>query len=81
MPDKVYVVPGFYGVSREGKVTLLGRGGSDYSAAALARCLDAESLDVWKDVEGFMSADPKLVDNPVLIKGLTYTEAAELSYY
>jgi aspartate kinase/aspartokinase/homoserine dehydrogenase 1 len=79
--DKVYVVPGFYGVSREGKVTLLGRGGSDYSAAALARCLDAESLDVWKDVEGFMSADPKLVDNPVLIKGLTYTEAAELSYF
>ncbi len=79
--DKVYVVPGFYGVSREGKVTLLGRGGSDYSAAALARCLDAESLDVWKDVEGFMSADPKLVDNPVLIKNLTYTETAELSYF
>ena len=79
--DKVYVVPGFYGVSREGKVTLLGRGGSDYSAAALARCLDSESLDVWKDVEGFMSADPKLVDNPVLIKNLTYTETAELSYF
>jgi aspartate kinase/aspartokinase/homoserine dehydrogenase 1 len=79
--DKVYVVPGFYGVSQEGKVTLLGRGGSDYSAAALARCLDAESLDVWKDVEGFMSADPKLVDAPVLIKELNYTEAAELSYF
>jgi aspartate kinase/aspartokinase/homoserine dehydrogenase 1 len=45
--NKVYVVPGFYGVSGQGKVTLLGRGGSDYSAAALARCLDAESLDVW----------------------------------
>ena len=79
--DKVYVVPGFYGVSEEGKITLLGRGGSDYSAAALARCLDAESLDVWKDVDGFMSADPKLVDSPVLIKDLTYTEAAELSYF
>ena len=79
--DKVYVVPGFYGVSAEGKVTLLGRGGSDYSAAALARCLEAASLDVWKDVDGFMSADPKLVDRPVLIKSLTYTEAAELSYF
>ena len=79
--EKVYVVPGFYGVSEEGKITLLGRGGSDYSAAALARCLDAESLDVWKDVDGFMSADPKLVQDPVLIKDLTYTEAAELSYF
>ncbi len=79
--DKVYVVPGFYGVSDLGKINLLGRGGSDYSAAALARCLDAQSLDVWKDVDGFMTADPKLVRNPRLVKSLTYTEAAELSYF
>lgn len=79
--DKIYVVPGFYGVSTEGKITLLGRGGSDYSAAAIARCIEAESLDVWKDVDGFMSADPKLVKHPVRIKELTYTEAAELSYF
>ncbi|MCU4173703.1 aspartate kinase [Carboxylicivirga sp. N1Y90] len=79
--DKVYVVPGFYGVSPKGKVTLLGRGGSDYSAAALARCLEAESLDVWKDVDGFMSADPKLVNAPRRLKSLSYAEAAELSYF
>lgn len=79
--DKIYIVPGFYGVSEKGKITLLGRGGSDYSAAAIARCLGAESLDVWKDVDGFMSADPKLVDKPVLIDKLSYTEAAELSYF
>ncbi|MBK3517847.1 aspartate kinase [Carboxylicivirga marina] len=79
--NKVYVVPGFYGVSLQGKVTLLGRGGSDYSAAALARCLNAESLDVWKDVDGFMSADPKLVDAPQRITHLSYAEAAELSYF
>ncbi len=79
--DKVYVIPGFYGISEEGKVTLLGRGGSDYSAAAFARCLDAESLDIWKDVNGYMSADPKLVKNPVRIRELSYTEAAELSYF
>lgn len=79
--DKIYIVPGFYGISAAGKATLLGRGGSDYSAAALARCIDAEYLDVWKDVDGFMSADPKLVNNPVCIKDLSYTEAAELSYF
>ncbi len=79
--DKIYIVPGFYGVSEQGKVTLLGRGGSDYSAAAIARCLDADSLDVWKDVDGFMSADPKLVDKPKKISHLSYAEAAELSYF
>ncbi|MBS2211649.1 aspartate kinase [Carboxylicivirga mesophila] len=79
--NKIYVVPGFYGVSEQGKVTLLGRGGSDYSAAAIARCLEAESLDVWKDVDGFMSADPKLVKSPQRITNLSYAEAAELSYF
>lgn len=79
--DKIFIVPGFYGVSTNGKITLLGRGGSDYSAAAIARCLNAESLDVWKDVDGFMSADPKLVDRPRRIKTLSYSEAAELSYF
>ncbi len=79
--DKVYVVPGFYGVSPEGKTTLLGRGGSDYSAASLARCIGSPSLDIWKDVNGFLSADPKLVDHPKLIEKLSYTEAAELAYF
>ncbi len=75
------VVPGFYGVSRENKVTLLGRGGSDYSAASIARCIGASSLDVWKDVDGFMSADPKVVPEAVHIEHLSYTEAAELAYF
>jgi aspartokinase/homoserine dehydrogenase 1 len=79
--SKIYVVPGFYGISKELKVTLLGRGGSDYSAAAIARCINAESVDLWKDVPGFMSADPKNITNPVQIKNLTYKEAAELSYF
>jgi len=79
--EMVYVVPGFYGISSDHKVTLLGRGGSDYSAAAIANCIDAQSLDVWKDVNGFMSADPKLVANPIRLHTLTYTEAAELAYF
>lgn len=79
--SKNYIIPGFYGISPNCRVTLLGRGGSDYSAAAIARCIDAASVDIWKDVSGFMSADPKLVKNPHIIDKLTYREAAELSYF
>jgi aspartate kinase/aspartokinase/homoserine dehydrogenase 1 len=79
--ELVYVVPGFYGVSPDNKTTLFGRGGSDYSAAAIARCVGASSLDIWKDVNGFLSSDPKIVDNPVLIERLSYNEAAELAYF
>lgn len=79
--DRVFLVPGFYGVSPQGKPTLFGRGGSDYSAAAIARCLGAEALDVWKDVDGFLSSDPGQVERPVLIRHLNYLEAAELSYF
>lgn len=79
--DGVVVVPGFYGVSQDGKTTLFGRGGSDYSAASIARCIGAESLDVWKDVDGFLSADPGAVASPHSITRLHYLEAAELSYF
>ncbi|MBI4722935.1 MAG: aspartate kinase [Candidatus Stahlbacteria bacterium] len=79
--SKIYIVPGFYGMSPDSMVTLFGKGGSDYSVAAIARCIDASSVDIWKDVSGFMSADPKVVDNPIPIQRLTYTEAAELSYF
>ncbi len=79
--NKVYVIPGFYGISEKGEITLLGKGGSDYSAAAFAYCLNAKSLDIWKDVDGFMTGDPKLVENPQPIKHLTYPEAAELAYF
>jgi aspartate kinase/aspartokinase/homoserine dehydrogenase 1 len=79
--ENICVIPGFYGMSRDSKVTLFGRGGSDYTAAAIARCIDAESVDLWKDVPGFMSADPKLVKNPTVVRHLAYDEAAELSYF
>ena len=77
----IICIPGYYGVSEEGKTTLLGRGGSDYAAAAIAHCLDSPSLDLWKDVQGFMSGDPKLVSNAQCIKELAYNEAAELAYF
>lgn len=79
--DKTIIVPGFYGISEKGKVTLLGRGGTDYSAACIAHCLNASSLDVWKDVSGFMSADPAYVKNTVRHKRMSFTEAAELAYF
>ena len=79
--DKIYVVPGFYGISTEGKITLFGRGGSDYTAASIAGCIKAKSVDVWKDVRGFLSADPKFVNDTSTIKNLSYDEAAELAYF
>jgi aspartate kinase/aspartokinase/homoserine dehydrogenase 1 len=77
----ICVVPGFYGISERGEITLLGRGGSDYSAAAIAWCVDAVSCDIWKDVDGFMSADPKIAERALPLPRLSYAEAAELSYF
>ena len=77
----IAVVPGFYGISTQGEITTFGRGGSDYSAAVIAAALGAETLEIWKDVDGFMSADPRMVPEAELIPRLSYAEAAELSYF
>ncbi len=79
--DSVYIIPGFYGVSPYGKINLLGRGGTDYSAAAIAFCINASTLDIWKDVDGFMTGDPKHVQDPEQVNHLSYLEAAELAYF
>ncbi len=84
LPDAkkgVVAFTGYFGQSAEGHVTTLGRGGSDYSAGIVANALDAEKLWVWKDVDGFMSADPKIVPNARLISDLSYYEAEELGYF
>lgn len=75
------VVTGFFGRTIEGHVTIFGRNGSDYSAAVVANALNADSLEIWKDVDGFMSVDPKIVKEAVPIDSLSYDEAAELSYF
>ncbi len=64
---KIVFIPGFYGVSEDGEITTFGRGGSDYSAAVVAAAVNAEVLEIWKDVDGFMSADPKYVPEAELI--------------
>ncbi|MCP4721917.1 MAG: aspartate kinase [Desulfobacteraceae bacterium] len=80
VPEKILFVPGFYGVSAKGDVTTFGRGGSDYSAAVVAAAAGASVLEIWKDTQGFMTADPDNIPHCKLIPELTYEEAAELSY-
>ncbi|MBK6306323.1 MAG: bifunctional aspartate kinase/homoserine dehydrogenase I [Gemmatimonadetes bacterium] len=77
----VPVVPGFIGRSASGHVATLGRGGSDLTATLLARALKATSITLWKDVAGFLTADPRIVSDAQVIPQLTPREAAELAYY
>lgn len=75
----VSLVPGFISTDKvTGEVTNLGRGGSDYTAAILAAALDADSLEIWTDVDGFMTADPRVISNAYTINELSYVEAMEL---
>ena len=77
----VSVITGFFGQSTEGKAATFGRGGSDYSAAVVANALELPLLEIWKDVGGFMSADPRIVPEAFGLAALSYDEAAELSYF
>lgn len=78
MEFKTIVAPGFISSDSEGVITNLGRGGSDYTAAILAASLDAELLEIWTDVDGFMSADPRIIKNTYVIDNLSFIEAMEL---
>ncbi|HYP05977.1 MAG TPA: aspartate kinase [Bryobacteraceae bacterium] len=74
------IVTGFNGATEDGRPTTLGRGGSDFSASILASVLDAEELWIWSDVDGIMTADPRLVPDAAVLDEVTYNEAAELAY-
>ncbi len=80
-PPPVTVLPGFFGSDAAGKTTVLGRGGSDYSAAIAAWAVDAEALEIWTDVDGIYSADPRLVPEAFALAEVSYEEAMELSYF
>jgi len=77
----LYVLPGFIAADKEGITTTLGRGGSDYSAAILAAELQADVLEIWTDVSGMMTADPRLVSHAKVIPHISYSEAMELSHF
>ena len=80
--NNVAIVPGFIATSRdENDITNLGRGGSDYTASIIAAALDASVLEIWTDVDGFMTADPKIIQSTYVIEELSYIEAIELSNF
>ena len=79
--QKLIIVPGFIASTVNGESTTLGRGGSDYTAALIAAALNAEVLEIWTDVDGFMTADPRKVEKAYAIESLTYSEAIELSHF
>src|SRR3989454_807222 len=78
---RIPVLGGFIGASAAGVTTTLGRGGSDYSAALLGAALDAEEIQIWTDVSGVLTADPRVVRNAYTIPTLSYAEASELAYF
>ena len=79
--ESIIVTQGFIGSDSDNKMTTLGREGSDFSAAILGYCLDAESVTIWKDVAGVLNADPKYYPEATKIDKMSYREALELSYY
>jgi len=79
--NKIVVMPGFIASSENGSSTTLGRGGSDYTAAIVAAAIDAEVLEIWTDVSGMFTANPKLVKQAKAIPQISYEEAMELSHF
>lgn len=77
---KIPIVAGFQGISESGEITTLGRGGSDTTACALGAALHAEMVEIYTDVEGVMTADPRIVPNAKTLKHVTYNEVCELAY-
>ncbi|MBK9163176.1 MAG: bifunctional aspartate kinase/homoserine dehydrogenase I [Acidobacteria bacterium] len=79
--SRILIFPGFIGSAADGSTTTLGRGGSDYTAALVAAAVDADLLEIWTDVSGMMSADPRYVRNVRQIPSINYLEAMELSHF
>ncbi|MBL0133118.1 MAG: bifunctional aspartate kinase/homoserine dehydrogenase I [Chitinophagaceae bacterium] len=79
--DSLYILPGFIASNDKGITTTLGRGGSDYTAAIIGAALDANAVEIWTDVSGMMTADPRLVNNARIIPAISYQEAMELSHF
>ncbi len=77
----LFIIPGFIAADKKGITTTLGRGGSDYTAAIFASALNADLLEIWTDVSGMMTADPRLTNNARIIPHISYQEAMELSHF
>ncbi len=79
--DMIPVVTGFVAGDMKGRITTLGRGGSDYSAAIIGSVLDVDEIWIWTDVDGILTTDPRIVKNASIIKVISYAEAMELAYF
>ena len=79
--SSLYIMPGFIATDKNGITTTLGRGGSDYTAAIIASAMNAKVLEIWTDVSGMMTADPRLTINARIIPNISYQEAMELSHF
>ena len=78
---RIPVIGGFVGATADGVTTTLGRGGSDYSAAIIGACLDAAEIQIWTDVDGMLTADPRVVPGTRVVPHLSFAEASELAYF
>jgi aspartate kinase len=78
---RIPVMGGFVGATKDGVTTTLGRGGSDYSAAIIGACLGAGEIQIWTDVDGMLTADPRIVPGPYVVPHLSFAEASELAYF
>jgi aspartokinase/homoserine dehydrogenase 1 len=79
--EDLFIIPGFVASDEKGNTTTLGRGGSDYTAAIIGAALNASVVEIWTDVSGMMTADPRMVSNAKAIKQISYHEAMELSHF
>src|SRR4029078_10477293 len=77
----VAVVDGFIGATANGITSTLGRGGSDYSAAIFGACLGVDEIQIWTDVDGMLTAHPRIVSQPRVVPQVTFSEASELAYF
>ena len=75
------VLGGFVGATEAGVTTTLGRGGSDFSGAIVGACLGAREIQIWTDVDGMLTADPRVVAAPQVVPHLSFAEASELAYF
>ena len=78
---RVPILTGFICATSEGVTTTLGRGGSDYSASIVGHCVEADEIQIWTDVDGVMTADPRMVPSAQVLRQISYKEAAEMSYF
>ena len=79
--DKIPIITGFIASDENGEITTLGRGGSDFTASLFGAALNAEEIEIWTDVNGILTADPRKVDEAISLKAVTYQEAMEMSFF